>query len=173
MDSRTIWLSVALLAGCSSSGQTAVESEAGTGGVPTSTGGTSGKDGSAAAGGTQSSSGGTQQGGSTGGTAPVGDGGEADATGYPCTTDNNCPSGFRCGYLMADGCSAKGVCVQYTCAGTACVHPGGGPCGCDAHPIDYVNAIIGVGNMTLLYTSAPYGGPCFCGVTWCPDAGPA
>jgi hypothetical protein len=154
MGSRqVIRLSAVLVAACSSSGQTTGEDsgtpDSGPGGIVTSLGDASND-------------------------APCScpDTGDTDASGNPCTTDNDCPSPLRCGYLMADGCSAKGVCVQYTCAGTACVHPGGGPCGCDGHPIDYVNAIIGVGNMTLLYTLAPYGGPCFCAVTWCPDAAP-
>jgi hypothetical protein len=173
MGSRwMMWFSVALVAACSGCGQTAGGDsgavDSGAGGtaislgdassgpmgcnciVQGSSGGSSEAGGSAAAGGTQSSA---------GGAGTVEDGGDTDATGGPCTTDQECPSGLRCGYLMADGCSAKGVCVQYNCAGNACIHPGGPPCGCDGQQIDYVNAVIGVGYIFEQYTSAPYIGP--------------
>jgi hypothetical protein len=136
-----------------------------TGGLASiSTGREAGKGSVVATGGTQSSA---------GGAGTVEDGRDTDATGSPCTTDNNCPSGLRCGYLMADGCNAKGVCVQYNCAGTACIHPGGGPCGCDGQPIEGVNAVIGVGYIFEQYTSAPYLGSPNVPCSWLLDAGAA
>jgi Kelch motif len=86
------------------------------------------------------------------------DGGAAGA----CATDSDCHAGLSCGYAVADGCAAKGVCVQSNCQGSACITPAG-MCGCDGQSILPVQSQISANSITTLYASAPSSGrigPC-------------
>ncbi len=84
------------------------------------------------------------------------DGGAAGA----CTTDSDCPAGLSCGYSVADGCVAKGVCVQRNFQEPV------GPsemCGCDGQGIVPVVVQGPSSSYTVLYASAPSSGkigPC-------------
>ena len=85
-----------------------------------------------------------------------------------CAKDADCPAGLSCGYAVADGCAAKGVCIQSNCQGGACITPGG-MCGCDGQGIVAVQVQNSGNSFTVLYTSAPSSGrvgPC----TGIPDA---
>jgi hypothetical protein len=77
-----------------------------------------------------------------------------------CTADSDCPVGLSCGYAVADGCAAKGVCIQSNFQGAV------GPdymCGCDGRGILPVLIQDSGSSSTVLYVSAPYSGwagPC-------------
>ena len=87
-----------------------------------------------------------------------------------CITDTDCPAGLSCGYAVADGCVANGVCVQSNCQEGACFSPAG-MCGCDGQTILPVLRQSSANSSTILYASAPSSGkagPC-AGIT-VPDA---
>lgn len=87
---------------------------------------------------------------------------ESTATVPSCTTDADCTGGLRCGYAVADRCTATGVCVASNCSNGSCINPGGA-CGCDGQSVDIVvMASTGTNSSQTLYTSAPYRGigPC-------------
>jgi hypothetical protein len=93
--------------------------------------------------------------------------------GNACVRDGDCPAGLSCGYAVADGCAAKGVCVQNNCQNSAsCLNPAG-MCGCDGQYISPVQSQqLSPNSSTVVYTSAPSSGkigPCM-GI---PDAGSA
>ena len=98
------------------------------------------------------------------------DGGLDGGIGNPCVKDADCPVGLSCGYAVADGCAAKGVCVQSNCQNGACLTPAG-MCGCDGQTILPVQSQqLSPNSSTLVYASAPSSGkigPC----TGIPDAG--
>jgi len=108
--------------------------------------------------------------GSLGTDAGPGDGPRQDASGAnpasPCATDADCFGGLSCGYPVADGCAAKGVCIQSNFQGAV------GPdsrCGCDGQPILPVVTQISGDSASVVFTSAPWSGrigPC----TGIPDA---
>jgi hypothetical protein len=89
----------------------------------------------------------------------VPDGGTAS----PCVKDVDCPAGLSCGYPVADGCAAKGVCVQSNCQKGACLTPAG-MCGCDGQTILPVQSQqLSPNSSTIVYASAPSSGkigPC-------------
>jgi hypothetical protein len=93
-----------------------------------------------------------------------------DAGAAACVKDGDCPAGLSCGYAVADGCAAKGVCVQNNCQNGACLTPAG-MCGCDGQTILPVQSQQSSANsITIVYASAPSSGkigPC----TGIPDAG--
>ncbi len=95
-----------------------------------------------------------------------------DAGAAACVKDGDCPAGLSCGYPVADGCAAKGVCVQSNCQKGACLTPAG-MCGCDGQTILPVQSQQPSPNsITIVYASAPSSGkigPC-AGI---PDAGSA
>jgi hypothetical protein len=92
--------------------------------------------------------------------------------GNACLKDGDCPAGLSCGYAVADGCAAKGVCVQNNCQKGACLNPAG-MCGCDGQNISPVQSQqLSPNSSTVVYVSAPSSGrigPCM-GI---PDAGSA
>jgi hypothetical protein len=92
--------------------------------------------------------------------------------GNPCVNDVDCPAGLSCGYLVAGGCSTKGVCVQSNCQNGACLTPAG-MCGCDGQTILPVQSQqTSTNSIAIVYASAPSSGkigPC----TGIPDAGVA
>jgi len=95
---------------------------------------------------------------------------QPDAGAAACVKDDDCPTGLSCGYAVADGCVAKGVCVQSNCQNGACLTPAG-MCGCDGQTILPVQSQQSSTNsITIVYASAPSSGkigPC-AGI---PDAG--
>ena len=100
------------------------------------------------------------------------DGQRQDASGAnpasPCATDADCPVGLSCGYSVADGCAAKGVCIPSNCQGGNCLTPAG-MCGCDGRGIVAVQIQTSGNSFTVVYASAPSSGrvgPC----TGIPDA---
>ncbi|HJX62749.1 MAG TPA: hypothetical protein VJ860_02220 [Polyangia bacterium] len=86
-----------------------------------------------------------------------------DAGAAACTKDTDCLPGLNCGYAVADGCAAKGVCVQSNCQKNACLTPAG-MCGCDGQTILPVQSQQPSPNsITIVYASAPSSGrigPC-------------
>jgi hypothetical protein len=79
-----------------------------------------------------------------------------------CAKDADCPAGLNCGYAVADGCAAQGVCVENNCQPGACLSPAG-MCGCDGQNILPVMGQNSANSSTILYTSAPSSGkigPC-------------
>jgi len=95
---------------------------------------------------------------------------QPDAGAAACVRDGDCPAVLSCGYAVADGCAAKGVCVQSDCQNGACLTPAG-MCGCDGQTILAVRSQQSSANsITIVYASAPSSGkigPC----TGIPDAG--
>ena len=91
-----------------SSGGTGSSGSSGGSSGSSSSGGSSGSSGSSsgASGSSGSSSGASGSSGSSSGAG--------DAAGAPCTSDVQCTPGFLCGFMEADGCSAKGSCVAET-----------------------------------------------------------
>jgi hypothetical protein len=88
--------------------------------------------------------------------------------GVACTSDADCSGGLSCGYAVADGCAARGVCVQGNCQGSDCLTPAG-MCGCDGQDILPVVNQSSASSLTILYTSAPSSGkigPCGASVGW-------
>jgi len=93
-----------------------------------------------------------------------------DAGAAACNKDTDCLPGLSCGYPVADGCAAKGVCVQGNCQKGACLTPAG-MCGCDGQTILPVQSQeLSPNSTTVVYASAPSSGkvgPC----KGIPDAG--
>jgi hypothetical protein len=61
---------------------------------------------------------------------PVVDAGAPD--GGACITTSDCAGGLLCGYPIAQGCSAQGVCVPED---IRCTNDGPVVCGCDGSPV--------------------------------------
>jgi hypothetical protein len=62
---------------------------------------------------------------------------DAGANGSPCATDADCrgPVASRCGFPIADACSATGVCLVYSQVGCNVASPG---CACDGSEVNIV-----------------------------------
>jgi hypothetical protein len=58
---------------------------------------------------------------------------DAAEAGGPCATTSDCPAGFGCGFLIAQGCSAHGQCLAPP-SGANCAS-GRVECGCDGAPV--------------------------------------
>jgi len=80
-----------------------------------------------------------------------------------CTTDADCDADDRCGYLVSDGCAAKGVCMVSACTGANCAMGAPEVCGCTGQTIGPVWSQSSATSVVAVYTSAPASGklgPC-------------
>ena len=83
--------------------------------------------------------------------------------GVACTTNADCDADHRCGYLVADGCSATGVCMASACTGGNCAAPAPEICGCQGQTILPVWSQSSATSVVAVYASAPASGrlgPC-------------
>ena len=56
-------------------------------------------------------------------------------TGKPCAMDNDCASGQVCGYPLASGCAAQGVCLVYPIPGMVHCNSIILECGCSGNKV--------------------------------------
>jgi len=86
---------------------------------------------------------------------------DAPEAGGPCVTSSDCPAGFGCGFLIAEGCSARGQCLAPP-SGANCAS-GRVECGCDGTPVlvpscDGYNGIYGTAPVAPAWMFASDGG---------------
>ena len=86
---------------------------------------------------------------------------DAPEAGGPCETSSDCPGGFGCGFLIAEGCSARGQCLAPP-SGVNCAS-GRVECSCDGVPAyvptcDGYDGIYGTAPVAPAWTFASDGG---------------
>jgi hypothetical protein len=61
-----------------------------------------------------------------------------------CTTDEQCPTGSRCGFYESDACGATGMCEVVSAASESCSAQDVVGCGCDGADVTWQSGCSGL-----------------------------